>query len=520
MTAHDPPIPAPGGRRLDAASATTRQIRGSAMLSVGRVVSTAANFAAQVLIVRALAKADFGAYAYALTIVLLVETVAVLGLDRAVSRFLPIYDERGERGKFAGTLVLVVSSILSVGLAAVVIVHGLQAVAGNSFLGDERQAASLVAILIVLAPIQALDSISISIFAVFSKPRAIFFRKHVLAPALRLLVVLGLVWSGSGVRFLAYGMVIAGVAGVVIYLPLLVRLLQHQDVLSHLRPQRLQIPARELLGFALPLLSVDALFIAMHTSDAILLAHFGSAQDIADFRAIQPAARWNQMMMANFALLFTPVAARLFARNDSEGVRDLYWRTAAWVAVFSFPIFLLTFSLAEPVTVGLYGESYRGSALFLALLAFGYYFNAALGFNGLTLRVFGLVKYVVAISLLAAVFNVAANLLLIPRYGALGAAIGTMATLVVHNLLKQAGLLRTGINVFDWRYLRVYVIVVGAAAVVFAVQVALDLGLAASVGLAAIASIAVIRLNRGGLDAEHTFPEIARIPLVGRLLRG
>src|SRR3954447_24269228 len=87
------PPPATGGE------ATRRQIRGSSLLLAGRMLSLVVNFATQVLIVRYLSKADFGAFAYGLSIVSLGEALAVLGLDKAIARFLPIYEEHGAYGK-------------------------------------------------------------------------------------------------------------------------------------------------------------------------------------------------------------------------------------------------------------------------------------------------------------------------------------------------------------------------------------------------------------------------------------
>ena len=107
-------------------------------------------------------------------------------------------------------------------------------------------------------------------------------------------------------------------------------------------------------------------------------------------------------------LPFTPLAARMFARHDREGINQLYWQTAIWIAVLSFPLFALTFSLADPLTVTLFGERYEGSAVYLSLLALGYYFNAALGFNGLTLKVYGRLRYIVTINILAALSSAAA----------------------------------------------------------------------------------------------------------------
>jgi O-antigen/teichoic acid export membrane protein len=184
------------------------------------------------------------------------------------------------------------------------------------------------------------------------------------------------------------------------------------------------------------------------------------------------------------------------------------------MAILSFPIFAVTFSLAQPVTTTLYGEQYADSALYLALLSVGYYFNAAVGSNGLTLKVFGLLRYVVVINVIAAVVNILLNLLLIPAYGALGAAIGTCSTLILHNLLKQAGLRRAGLPVFHNRYLRVYASIVLAAGALLGVQLAADLPFVAGLALAAVTSAAVIGFNRGELKVAQTFPELLRFRFV------
>src|SRR5690606_38946872 len=129
--------------------------------------------------------------------------------------------------------------------------------------------------------------------------------------------------------------------------------------------------------------------------------YFQGTVDVASLRAVQPLAKLNQIVLASFGLLFTPAAARMFAKKDTEGINNLYWQNAAWIAVASFPIFVATFSLARPITILLFEERYADSAVILALLSFGYYFNAALGQNGLTLKVFGKVRYVMVINIIA-----------------------------------------------------------------------------------------------------------------------
>jgi O-antigen/teichoic acid export membrane protein len=167
----------------------------------------------------------------------------------------------------------------------------------------------------------------------------------------------------------------------------------------------------------------------------------------------------------------------------------------------------------------MFGERYHGSGAILALLSLGYYCNAALGFNGLTLRVYGLVRYVVVISAVAAAVNVALNLVLIPLHGAIGAGIATAVTMIAHNVLKQAGLRRgTGISVFEWRHSRVYVVIAIATAALLAAQWALSPGPLLALAMVAVASGGVLGLTSRSLAMGDMFPELVRVPILGRLV--
>lgn len=511
----DDPAPRPV---TTARSAVSTQIRGSTLLLGGRGISIGVNFAIQVMTVRYLTKSDFGAFAYALSLASLGENIVTFGLDRGVTRFVPLYEEREERDKLLGTLVLAVGTVVSMGLGLCLLVIGLEGWLRDTVISD-AQAVTLLTILIVLAPLNAIDDLLMGLLAVFAKPKAIFFRRHVIGPGLRLLVVLLLVLRGAGVEFLAYGYVAGGVIAVAVYGGVLVRLLRRRGLL--VRPSRstVRIPTREILTFTIPLLSSELVYSVMNTSDVILLQRYAGAEDVAALRAVQPTARLNQVVFTSFTLLFTPLATRLFARDDRPGVNELYWQTALWLAVFSFPVFAITSSLAQPVTVTLFGDAYASSGVLLALLSIGYYSNAAMGFNGLTLKVYGAVRYVVILNIAAAVVNLALNFALIPRYGALGAAMGTAATLVVHNAFKQIGLRKgTGVRLFDARYLPVYVAIVVCGVALWVVQALLDPHVAVGLVLAGVASLGVFLVARRELNVAEIMPEVTRIPVIGRWL--
>ena len=500
-------------------STAKKQIRGSSLLLAGRLLSVGVNFVSQVLIVRYLSTADYGAWAYALSVVAFFQGIATIGLDRAITRFVPIYHEKEEYSKMFGTIVLVFGSTL---LTGVIIISSFYLFPEQilSIMTREAGPIALLFVMIFLIPVQAVDGLLIGLFASLASPRAIFFRKYVLGPGLKLAVVIMLLGLQTKVLFLAYGYLAASLLGVSIYSVLFLRLLQKQGLFRHWQWSRVDIPAKEIFSFTIPLMTSDVVNIVMSSFGVLLLGYFHNAEQVAYFQVVLPAARLNKIVMTSFALLYTPSAARLFAKDDYEGINELYWRTAVWLAVLSFPIFVMTFSMSEPLTVFLYGERYRQSGLILAMLALGYYFNAALGFNGLTLKVLGKLKYIVSVHVAAALFSIVINLILIPRYGALGAGIGTSVTMILHNIFKQAGLrFASGVRLFDWHYMSFYALIAGSGLGLFVLQRITGANFYVGIGAGAVVSLAILVLSKAKLNVAESFPELQRLPIIGKFLR-
>jgi O-antigen/teichoic acid export membrane protein len=502
-------------------SAISRQIRGSSLLLLGRLLSLGLNFFVQVLTVRYLSKSDYGAFAYALTVTGVASFISGFGLERALTVFIPAYHEKRNYDKVFGTLILAVGTILSLSLIFVVGVYSLKEYIAQSFVADRRVIPVLL-VMIVGVPPQALDNLFIGMFAIFSKPRAIFFRKYLIGPAIKLIVVLLLIFRQSNVYFLAVGYLAASISGTIICAITLIRELNNQGLFRNFNFHTIQYPAREIFGFTIPLLSTELVFMLRTSLAVVLLEYFRGTIDVAAFRAVFPIAMLNMIVYQNFSYLFTPLASRMFVRNDREGINQLYWQTAIWIAVISFPIFAVTFSLSQPLISLLYGERYEQSAITLSLLSLGFYFSAALGFNGLTLRIYRKVKYIFGVDLFGAVIALCINLILIRSYGAVGAGIATCVALVVQNVLYQVCLgIGTDIRLFEWHWLKVYVAIALGAIGLLLTQVAISSYVFASFAVAAVAalvSLLVVRFNHRVLGLGQTFPEFRHLPLAWLLI--
>lgn len=498
--------------------AAKKHIRGSSLLFAGRLMSQVVTLIVQILVVRYLSQEAFGAYSYAMSVAGTIGLFSTLGFDRAISRFVPIYHEKQEYGRMFGTIKLVVLLIIGFGSLfplSVLLFH--DAIASRWV--TDPQVMSLLTIAMFLVPFEAFDALIVNMFAVFASPRAIFFRRHMLAPIMRLSVAVLMVLTASGAMFLTAGMVVSVAGAVLICAYVLYRMMEEQGLWEHCNRHEVEIPLRDILAFTLPLLSTDVLFLVMNGLDVVLLEHYGNLSDVAAYRAVNPFARLNLVVYTTFTLLFTPQASRLFARNDREGINDLYWKSATWIAVLTFPVFAASFSLAKPLTPFLFGKEYSESGRILAILALGHYINASLGFNGTTLTIYRMVWWVALSTMIVAVLNVLLNLFLIPRYGAIGAAVGTTTTLIMHNIMKQAGLFfGTGVQFADRRYLRVYGIIALSAVSLWLVEHFGNLNIFVGAALGVLIFLVVVRTNRTTLAIDETFPELGRIPFIKLLL--
>ena len=512
------PQTSPTGGTDDRGEVTRKHLRGSNLMLIGRLVSLGVNFLVNVLTVRYLTKEDYGAFSYALGMATAGASFLLLGMPRAVSRFAALYQEEREFGSRFGILVLSTGLVATLGALVTGVAIFLRAELIEPFVNDSL-ARALLLILIAVAPLQALDNLFQAMLAVFASPTAIFFRRFVLGPMLRLTAVLSVLLWGASVTFLAWAYLAASLVGVVIYWPMLRHALARAGLLRLFDRRALRLPWRTALGFGLPLVFADALFAVRLPVLLVLLESQRGTKDVADFNAFLKISGLNSVVLQSMKLLFLPVASRLFARRDHAGLDDLYWKTTIWIAVMTFPILVPCIAMPDTMALLINGRAYVEASPVLVALAVGEYFNAAMGLNTYTLHVYARVRFVLWTTGLATVVGSLVGLWWIPGQGALGAAMAYSLAIVVQNLLHHGGLhAYTEVVLFRRRYLGVYASLVVATGLLVGLEVFLDPPVLVEVLMVAATSLGLLRLNREVMDLTHVFPELRKLPWLTWLL--
>jgi O-antigen/teichoic acid export membrane protein len=187
---------------------------------------------------------------------------------------------------------------------------------------------------------------------------------------------------------------------------------------------------RALFRSALPLLGGLLLNFVLVRSDVLLLERLRGTLEVGIYSA--PA---RLVETANFvpALLMTSVYPLLSASHPADPARitKLFTISLRFLAALLVPVIALEIAFARPLVFLLFGESFAGSAPVLPWLAASeilifvdIVFTARLLATNHDRRNVQLIAA-------AAAFNVAANLVLIPAYGATGAAAATILAYAV-----------------------------------------------------------------------------------------
>lgn len=490
-------------RVLQTAKATDAStLRGSLLMFVGRILASAVGLLIQVIIVWGFHgdRDPVGIFATGLATAALIQSMLPLGLDRSDTRFLTLYHEEGDLGRVLGVIATELLVTAGTGGLALAGMAGYLLVSGRT---DET--ALTIMVLLVTAPLQAMDGMVLNAFAVFAKPTAVFFRRYVLDPGLRLTVVLVLLFSGMTVRGLAIGYVVAGVSASLLYLALLVRLLRAVVRRSGARVE-VRWPGRPLFAFATPLL-VGAVMYAASTSLPVLALSVLSTQDqVGELRTVQTLAQVMLIVPTAFTTLFLPRAARQIARGEGAELRRHYWSTAAWVSVLAFPVALPMVAFAGQVTTTLYPDSYADAAPALAIMGAAFFTNAALGLNGSVLQVAGRVKQLTWSNAAGLVVVVASSLVLVRPYGAIGASVVVALGLAVPQAMKQWSLRGLPVGASHPTARRLWLTAASVTAACMAVDAALHPPVAVAGVLTVAAWGALLLVMRRDLDVAEVLP--------------
>lgn len=174
--------------------------------------------------------------------------------------------------------------------------------------------------------------------------------------------------------------------------------------------------------------------ISIQRIDIVLVAIMRGPVEAAIYTAATRFLVAGQFANQAVNMAAQPRFAELFAVGDRRGAGVVYRVTTAWLIVMTWPLYLLAV-IYGPEVLSIFGHSYRAGHTVMVILGLTMLVATACGQVDMVLITTGRSSWSLANGLSALVINVGLDVLLIPRFGITGAAVGWAAAIGVTNLV-------------------------------------------------------------------------------------
>jgi O-antigen/teichoic acid export membrane protein len=402
-------------------SETTRRVLQNSLLRMtGYAVGAGLHFGITVLIGRYLGTTGFGQFSFILAFVGIFQLLTDMGVRNVLIRDIAVDRENfASRLGVARTLMWILAAI---SMGCIMLLTRLL-----TFTDEIRQATYLAG----LAVIVTFYGLSYSaVLRAFEE-----MEWDILGFVLHKVIFMGFIWSvlrtDWGLRGVFAAMLAANGCQYLYYWGL-VRV-------RHGRA-RLSFDVRAgwaLLVDAIPLGITEVLRRLTWQIDKLLLAGLGTPVAVGLFSAAYKFLEAMNPFTVNLTLPLFPVFSRL-ARISSAKLFDAYEQSLKFLYVIGIPLGVILFVLSERIVILFFGAAYRDASQVLRILAPVVILLLPTSVYGYIFTALGRQRLYMGCAVVALLTNIGLDLLLIPSYSYIGAAVGT---LVAEAILYLSGLM-------------------------------------------------------------------------------
>ncbi|NJP33831.1 lipopolysaccharide biosynthesis protein [Micromonospora thermarum] len=410
------------------------EIQRSARSGVAGLAGAAANglfgFVLAVVITRGFGTAGSGLLFAAIGVVTVAAALCTLGAETGLIWTLP-RRRMGPRGDAARVLPVALLPPLAAGL----VVGAVGMVASDALaprlLDDSRtDGGALLAMTFAAVPVVVLMTLLLAALRCARSIRAYVLVQSILLPVARPLLVGAAVLVGGGLLAgMAAWLVPAGIV-VLVCLALVAGPLGVRQG-AVLRPDRGDWST--FWRFALPRAASAAIDAGSMWVGVLLTSVLAGPSDAGVFGAVGRYILAGQLALHGLRVAVSPQLSRLLSRGEQGAAAAVHRQLTAWGLVLSWPVYLLlaVFGLAF---LELFGSGFTAGATAMTVLALAMLVNTGVGNVQSLLLMGGRSGLHLAATVAGLTVTVTLSTMLIPTYGATGAALGWAAGIVTENL--------------------------------------------------------------------------------------
>lgn len=426
--------------------------KGGGILFLGTIIGILLAVVNQILLARILGVDNYGLFYLAFTIVTFFLPFTTLGLYGSLPRFLPFHNGRGENDVTRSTIRFSQILVFFISILIYVIVYLFsENISVNIFHNS-----NLTPVLKYFSAGIPLLSLSNIFEAIIRSYKAVKFKVVVFDIGIwvvRLFFFVPFIVFG----FALFGAIVSYLIAMIFTIFISMFFIRKRLFLDQLKYQTVPV-AKRLLSFSWPIAVTGIISLFYLKTDVLLLGYYFNSVDVGLYMPALIIAQYVTLFATPFAYIFLPVVSELFGKAKKVSIESLFKSASKWIFMMVLPVFIYLLLFPKEVIILLYGSGYSEGYIPLIILAAGISMNTFTGMTGSILVGGGYTKLNLTVEIIASITNVSLNVILIPIFGILGAAIGTSASYFTRNIASLVFVYKTTkMHAFNKKYIRIVI---------------------------------------------------------------
>ncbi|MEO0096413.1 MAG: oligosaccharide flippase family protein [candidate division WOR-3 bacterium] len=413
-------------------------LKGSIFTFISRGFSGVFALLLQVIIVRAYGTEVLGLTELINSFLMIMVVFPLMGNHISILRFIPEYT--GKNLPFTAFRIyrkllyfIIIVSILLV----VIVVFNSHFIVERVF--KKPQYLTLFLIAGFFIPFRALYEYSLSAIRALRLIKTFAFFQ--ILPVILNLIILGLLTILFYQRYnpiysFLSGFLIASLAGSLIAETKLKRLKAESSNSSPSKLTSTNIPPSlsSLLSVSIPMFLANVMNYINNQTGVLILGALRSEKEIAYYAVAAKFAALTSFLLIAINSMIAPKFAELYHAGKMDDLRNVIRKSTKLIFWSTVPILTGLLLLGRPLLSCIYGDELLLSYIPLVVLLSGEFINSISGSVGFFLLMTGNERTASIILLFASIINISLSVLLVPYYGATGAAIGATFSTIFWNL--------------------------------------------------------------------------------------
>ncbi len=402
----------------------------SLFIFAGLMFSKIASYVYRIIIARYFGAELYGSFAIALMISGWFITLAALGLNHGIIRYVAAYRGKKEYNKIKFIFLKSVSISIIMGLIFMFIMFfSADFISQNIF--NNFSLTYMLKLFSVVVPITILMNLLLGLLNAYERVAWQSSIVHIFNNGVKVSSILIFLFLG----FKAISLPLSYSLGILVSV-LVSYIVIKKNTSSALGHYKLEKKTKKkiwtnLLSYSWPFIFSSIVLSIFYWTDSFMVGYFLSVEHVGFYNAAVPIALLLTLAPELFIGIFFPLINKEYSNKNMQMIRELSKQVGKWIFILNLPVFLIMFLFPGLIINSLFGSDYLVAENTLRILSIGAFFSSLIIISQKLLEMSGRSKTILVDTMMVGILNIILNYLLVPQYGINGAAIATTISVVI-----------------------------------------------------------------------------------------